>query len=137
MRKRAWLSDYGMVLVLMALGAFFSVMTWGEQQPTRQVAARQLAEGVTGQNIVIVRPKTTEGEVFGEELELLLAEKDKTVVATLMGEPFEVRDQLETLLESGKSFDTIAVHPTAYSWGLFDELARDDAALREATIVSP
>ena len=41
------LSDYGMVLVLLLLGACFSYVTWDEQHPTGVDAAEQLTARIT------------------------------------------------------------------------------------------
>ncbi len=49
---RFLLSDYGMLLVLVALCAFFSLATIQEQHPTGPAAARELAA-----RIAAVRPK--------------------------------------------------------------------------------
>ena len=40
------LGDYGMVVMLLLLGLFFSLVTLTEQQPTPEVGARELAQRI-------------------------------------------------------------------------------------------
>jgi ribose transport system permease protein len=134
--KRAWINDYGMAGVLLAVCVFFSAMTWSEQRPAGQAAARQIAPALAAQErIVIVTPKSNEGEVFAEELERQLGEKQK-VVATIAGEPFEVREKLQTLLADSETFDTVAAHPAVYHWSLFDQLAESSPVFAKVKLVT-
>lgn len=134
--KRAWINDYGMAGVLLAVCVFFSAMTWSEQRPTGQAAARQLATAISGEHrIVIVTPKSTEGEVFAEELSRQLGEQHK-VIATVAGEPFEAREQLQSLLAESQAFDTIAAHPAVYHWSLFDQLAESSPKFAKVKIIT-
>jgi ribose transport system permease protein len=135
---RTWMNDYGMAAVLLALCVLFSALTWGEQRPTGQAAAWQLAAEIpAGRKVVIVRPATNEGEVFAETLTTELTANDGTIVATLAGEPFEVREQLDALLKTSEKFDTLAVHPTTYPWTIYEGLAETHAALKDVSILSP
>lgn len=135
---RNWLNEYGMALVLLALCGFFTVMTWSEQQASGPTAARQLAARVSADSqVVIVSRNTNEGEVFAETLAAELARRQATVVTTVSGEPFEVKAQLQELLKAGRAFDTLAVHPTAFRWTIFDRLAEDHLDMKKVTITSP
>ncbi len=44
------LSDYGMVLMLLLLGVFFSLMTLTEQQPTGEIGGQQVANAILAQH---------------------------------------------------------------------------------------
>lgn len=135
---RKWLNEYGMALVLLALCGLFTVLTWTEQQPTGQSAAWQLADGIAAdKQVVIISRKTNEGEVFAETLATQLSEQQSSVVATIQGDPHEVKRGIERLIASGQKFDTLAVHPTAFQWTLFDRLAENHSALKEVAIIAP
>ena len=47
--KSRFLSDYGMVFVLLLLCAFFSVVTYSEQSPTGEAAAKQVSADIQAQ----------------------------------------------------------------------------------------
>src|SRR5260221_434317 len=68
-----FLSDYGMVFVLLALCAFFSVATWQDQSPTGEAAARQVAEEIRqqfgkGARVMIAARPQPEDMVFADTL---------------------------------------------------------------------
>ena len=46
MKPARWLADYGMILVLVLLCAFFSVVTYSEQSPTGEAAVSQVVGAV-------------------------------------------------------------------------------------------
>src|SRR5438876_626907 len=58
-----FLSDYGMIFVLMLLCAFFSVVTNSEQSPTGETAASQVASAIEKQ--------------FGKTARVLIAARDQ------------------------------------------------------------
>ena len=132
---RKWLNEYGMALVLLALCAFFTGMTWSAQQRYGRDAGWTLAEGLPANSrVIVVRPKTNEGEVFAEALTERAEEKEVVVVATVAGEPFEVLEELDKLAD--KQFDILAVHPTAYRWTIFDRLAEKHVSFKEVSITA-
>src|SRR3954471_958938 len=94
MRKMA--SSHGMVLVLLALCAFFGVVTSNEQHPTGATAARQLAASIAADSggrarvMIVVRPGD-EDAAFARELRRQLEERGVTVVATVLGQPADAR----------------------------------------------
>ena len=58
-----FLSDYGMIFVLLLLCAFFSVVTYSEQSPTGEKAAQQVGAAIEKQ--------------FGKTARVLIAARDQ------------------------------------------------------------
>jgi ribose transport system permease protein len=133
-----WLNEYSMLAVLLALCAFFTAMTWGRLRQEGKNAARELAARIEpNQRVAIVTVKGTDGEVFAEELQSLLAKKDATVVATVSGEPFEVLAALPKEVKQDAKVDALAVHPLAYTWTVFDRLAEAEPRFAKIPIMAP
>src|SRR5437868_3836906 len=49
MKTSRFLADYGMIFVLLLLCAFFSVVTYSEQSPTGEAAAKQVVTSIRQQ----------------------------------------------------------------------------------------
>lgn len=136
------LSDYGMLLVLLALCAFFSVVTYSEQSPTGEAAAKQLAAdlrqtpGKGGHVLIAVRAQADD-EVFARKLGEELTAAGLQVVATVSGEPKDAREALQKLAAAGGRLDGIACNQATASWLVFSDLKTDFPALAEPRIVKP
>src|SRR5262245_53693958 len=90
-----FLSDHGMVVVLLLLCAFFGVVTRAEQHPTGAPAARQLADAIAGsasraRSVIVVRA-SDEDAAFATELRRALEERGVTVLETVRGQPADAR----------------------------------------------
>ena len=88
------LSDYGMVLVLVLLGACFSYVTWDEQHPTGVEAAEQLTDRITRGIFHGAPPcwwwpgSTGEDALFADSLQRLPDRApDMKVPGTVKGQP--------------------------------------------------
>lgn len=135
---RKWMNEYGMAIVLVALCALFSGLTWSTQQRWGRDAAWTLADGIAAdRKVVIITRSTNEGEVFAEALTEQVEERGVQVVKVLAGEPFEVAEALDEFLRGQEAFDTLAVHPTAFQWTIYDRLAKENPRLSEVAIVAP
>ena len=135
-------SDYGMVLVLLGLCAFFSVVTYTEQSPTGEAAAKQLAAelrqapGKGGRVLIVVREQADDA-LLARNLSAEIARAGLQVVAVVSGEPKDARDTLQTLAAAGGQLDAIACSSATAAWLVFSELKTDFPALGEPRVVKP
>lgn len=136
------LSDYGMLLVLLLLCAFFSVVTNTDQFPTGEAAAQQVANAVTSLGskspvVMIAVRDQPEDIAFASKLESLLKESGAQVVASVKGTPKEARDALKKLEASKTKLDAIACTESAGSWLVFSDLKTDFPALGDPPLKKP
>lgn len=136
-RLQRFLSDYGMVFVLLLLMLLFTVLTWKEQTPVGAEAGRQVAETILQQNgdavVIIVGGSSAAERAFAETAADRLTAGGATVVASSLGDAVAARKTIEAALDSDVTLTHLAVSGTADHWTVFD---RFDAE-RLGTRVSP
>lgn len=136
------LGDYGMVIVLFLLCAFFTVVTWAEQHPGGPAAAQQLAEKIAEEQsgkvrvAIVVRDSARDVE-FADALSAELKQQGHTVVAVIKGQPPEARSAIATLVEEGADIDLFACNRASSVWGIYDRLAEKHSELKNARVVQP
>lgn len=143
--KRAlsrWFVDYGMVLVLLLLCAFFSIATYEEQSATGEVAAVQLSgliEKQFGKNarVMIAVRAQAEDAVVADKLGRDLAASGLQVLAVVKGEPKDAREALQKIAAEGGRLDAIACTQAAAEWEVFSDLKRDFPSLGEPVLLAP
>lgn len=123
-----YFADYGMVLVLLVLGLYYSWVTWEEQHPTGEAAATRLAERIRESHppqsrVLIVARANSEDRQFSQSLAAALQEADYEVVATINGEPGDARRALVATQESGEPLDAIAGNNVTLKWAVFNDIA--------------
>ena len=140
------LSEHGMVLVLLILCGFFSVMTYSEQQPTGDAAARQVARELTRQlgnrasqeaHVLIATRSHPEDTVFAERLAELLRSNRGVLVDVVKGEPKDALQALRKLAERGQKLQAIATYGPSAQWLVFAELKQDFPALGDPRVFQP
>ncbi len=135
-------SEYGMIFVLILLCAFFSVVTYSEQSPSGEGAAKQLAgelqkePGRGGRVLIAVRAQADDA-IFAHKLEGELAVAGIHVEGTISGEPRDARDLLQKIVRSGGQIDAIICTQATASWLVFSELKTDFHALGNPRIIKP
>ena len=126
------LTDYGMILVLLLLCAFFSVVTYTEQAPTGENAARQVFAALEKQfgpnpRVFLAASDQQDDAAFIAKL-LYLAASGTQVLAVVRGEPKDAREALQKIAVSGNKLDAIRLHVICRSvarfLGLEDRLSR-------------
>jgi ribose transport system permease protein len=113
------LSDYGMVLVLLVVCAYFSVATYAEQHPTGAAAGEALAAEIAGHTdgvVLIVVRNTDDGRAFAAALERALTAAGRRVAGTVVGEPADARRALQDLAATGTHLAAIAATQEAGAW---------------------
>ncbi len=107
-----FISEYGTLLVLLVLFAYYTVATWGVIHPVSAGAAGEVAENILKQNpnakVMIVVDKGTESQAFAKVLKAELEQGKATVVKTVSGAPSDASDALRKLGEADERIDFVA-----------------------------
>ena len=101
-RLSRFISDYGMLGVLILLCLFFSILTVDAQHPTGEKAAKSLVkalqEGKTIRGGVVIVARASDEELaFAQALERELTAAGVASVTRIIGDPATVRAQLTGL----------------------------------------
>ncbi len=105
-----FLSQYGMLVILILLGVFFSILTIHEQQPSGKRAAESIARQISQsndtylKNILIIVQDNDDDRQLAALVEKLLSEDSTVKVKTLWGSPAEVKDSLTTCSEAFREY---------------------------------
>ena len=129
-RKRL-LSDYGMILVLIALAVFFSYATWREQFPAdaeagRQVASRAAASLPPGSRVLIVSHGKQDANQFVQAADEALSAGGFQVAGKVIAEgPPQLRAELDRLAaDEARRPAAIVATREASQWPLLRSLGR-------------
>jgi ribose/xylose/arabinose/galactoside ABC-type transport system permease subunit len=133
------LSGYGMLGVLLVLGAFFSLATIQEQHAEGEAAARSVAArlgraGLAGATVVIVGRGGEEDARFAAALSSRVQRATGAAPVVVTGEPARVRAVFERLAGAGPSRLVIAT--TDASVGIVRDMLGLFPALAQAAVVS-
>jgi ribose transport system permease protein len=136
------LTDHGMILVLLLLCAFFSVVTYSEQSPIGEAAARQVAADIRqqfGQNprVLIVASDQPGDTAFASGIARDFAGSGGQILATVKGEPKDARETLQKLSATGGRLDAIACTQVTGAWLVFSDLKTDFPALGQPRVIMP
>jgi ribose transport system permease protein len=119
-----FVSDYGMVFVLLLLCALFSILTLKQQHPTGAAAGTQVANKISAANdnafVLIVTRNTAEDLAFSDAARAQLEANGTTVLATVNGGPADVRAAIEQTLADNKAIDAIAANDVTAKWSVYD-----------------
>lgn len=136
------LSDYGMVLVLLALCGLFSVLTLKEQTPTGEAAAAQLAKTI-GERfeksavILAVGAANKDSAPFAESLgrELRAAGFDQTRV--VVGTPPDLRRVLDEIATDGYAVAAIGTSGDVVNWGIIALIPERYPQFADCQVLTP
>lgn len=135
------LSDYGMLLVLILLCAFFSWATWNEQHPNGVSGAKRLVRYVETEHakalrILVVAGRGEEDLEFAAECRRQFTESGKTVLDVVNGQPIDARRAMERFAAAG-GIDLIACNHAVAQWPLFENLGGKIPRLADTKIAAP
>ena len=141
-QARRLLADYGIVLVLVLLSAFFSVVTFGEQQVEGAAGGVQLAREIsartaTGAGVMVAVRDTAVDREFARALAKALTSGGHAVLAEVRGQPVDARRELARLHESGAGLTVIACTQATRTWAVFDDLSARYPRFRSVSVVAP
>ena len=138
-RFKRFVSDQGMLLVLLLLCAYFSWRTWTEQQPAGETAARQLlakiASAGADHTVLVVAGDAESDREFA--MAFSKAAGAWTTIGTVTGSPADARAKLEELNQARTRVDFIAASGNAATWTVLDDLPARFPALGNPTRLSP
>ncbi len=142
MKNSRILADYGMILVLMLLCAFFSVVTYSDQSPRGAAAAKQVVTAIGQQfgeapRVLIAASDQADDAAFAASIERELAASGAQVVATVRGEPKDAREALVKINAAGGKLDAVACTQVTGAWLVFSDLKTDFPALGEPRVITP
>lgn len=124
--RMAFLSgDYGMLAVLVALVALFSLLTIGDRQPEGAAAGRQLAKTILNgsekaPSVFIAGRDAAADQEFAAALSNALGANGATIVDSVLGDPAAVRTALDALRQSNQTVDVLAVSSGSASMPVFN-----------------
>ena len=137
-----FLTDYGMVLVLLALCALFSVLTLKEQTPAGDAAVAEvagvLAQRFSGDDIVIAAGATnTDSAAFAEALGARLQAAGLARTRVVVGTPRDLRVALDEIAERGEALAALATTGDVPTWGVLDLIPEAYPASAKYALVVP
>lgn len=135
-------ADYGIVLALLALCAYFSVVTYQVQHPEGAAGGTQLASqisqsGKPGATVLIIVRDTRDDAAFAEAAEEKLKGTGFTVVDIVRGQPPDAREALEKLAGAGKKLDYLACNQVTASWQVLSDLGSKFPTFAAARVIAP
>ncbi len=142
MKKSRFLADYGMLLVLLLLCAFFSVVTTKEQWPAGEAGAKQVAAAIQEKHgkaarIIVAASMQSGDPEFADALAREFAAAGGKVLAVAKGEPKDARESLVKLSAAEGKVDAIGCTRVASTWAVFEDIKADFPALGSPTVIAP
>jgi len=143
---RRFISNYGMLFVLLLLCAYFSAMTISEQHPVNAAAARKIATFVgerhRGAQVLIVVPAGSQNLIFAEEARRQLLDRGVRVIDLVAGRPADAARELRRIGAEGARVDFVVTQYAASEWQVLTaagraELAREFPSLAPMEVIKP
>ena len=135
------LAEYGMILVLLLLCAYFSVVTYSDQSPVGEAGAEQVAAELQKLRetplVFIAAGSQPDDAAFAARLEREITANGARVVAVVQGEPKDAREALQQIAAAGGTIDAIACTQSAGAWLVFADLSADFPALGNPRLITP
>ncbi len=131
-----------MVLVLLLLGAFFSAVTYTEQSPTGETAAKLVATSIlqdfkNAPRVLIVTSDHPGDPAFSKKLEHDLMAAGARILGNVKGEPKDARESLQQIVGNGEKLDAIACTQVTGGWLLFSDLQTSFPAIGSPRVITP
>jgi ribose transport system permease protein len=133
-----FLSDYGMIVVLLLLCAFFSLLSLSPQYRVDRAGAEILAKEIAPDaKVLLFARQIAEDLAFTTALEAELRTRGVTIVDSVVGEPPDARATLVRLAEAKQPLDVIACHKGPSMWGIFTDVQTRFPTLGQVRVVTP
>ncbi len=135
-------SDYGMLLVLFALCALFSVLTLKEQMPTGDEAVKQIINQIKNQHdpsdvILAVGAQNTDSAQFAKNLGVQLKQAGFTHSQVVVGKPRDLRLKLDEIKDQEQKLAAIGTTGDVSKWGVFDLIPDKYPGLTDFQLLTP
>jgi ribose transport system permease protein len=137
-----FLSDYGMVVVLLVLCVALSAATLAPQVGAGAPAGEELGQEVLrqfgpGARVVIIGGEGREDGPFADEAALVLTAGSAIVVARLQGSPRAARLELEKLEKAHAKVDAIVASARAGRWTVLENPQQKYPGLGAVQVLTP
>jgi ribose transport system permease protein len=135
-------SDYGMIFVLLVLCAFFSVATWGVEEPNGATVGADLADEILARfgnraRVLVVAGSGRDDAAFADALAARLRDAGAEVVAVVKGSPADTRRAFQAVANAGRRLDAIACNAASASWLIVADRARHVPSLANVPVMTP
>jgi ribose transport system permease protein len=121
---RQFVSNYGMVFVLMLLLLVFSVLTLEKSMPAGREAGHQLARSILSENpqavVFVAAGESADDRQFVDALRESLERSDGTLLASTNGNAISAKKGIEAALSSGTPITHLALSGTSRRWTVFE-----------------
>ena len=139
---KSFLSDYGMIFVLLLLCVYFSVATYSDQSPSGEPGAEQVTAAVLHQiggsaRVLIAATDQKDDVAFVDKLQRDLTARGVSVAGVVKGQPKDARDVLQGISAAGGKLDAIACTQSSGAWLVFGDLKTDFPALGDPALIMP
>jgi len=139
---RKLLTDYGMILVLIALCALFSILTIRKQAPTGAAAAADLTERAKSEcgkaDAILVVGATNKPSA---DMATVVGKKLRTAgfigVRTVVGEPRDVRLALDDVAAKGKTLAAIVTSGEPLKWIVIERVPETHPSFADYRLIAP
>jgi ribose transport system permease protein len=142
MKTTQFITDYGMILVLLLLCTFFSIMTYSDQSPTGEAAAKQVVSDIQQQfgrsaRVLIAAGGQPSDRAFALHVERELSASGAQVLASVQGEPSAAREALAGINAANERLDAIACTQLTGAWLVFTDLKTDFPRIGDPQVITP
>ena len=139
---RKLLTDYGMILVLVALGALFSLLTIKKQTPSGTSAVGQLTQRVErdcgkADTILAVGAEKKESAPLAGAVGKELESAGFANVRTIVGSPRDLRLALDDIQSKGQRLAAIVTAGTVAKWRVLERIPKTHPALAGYKLILP
>ncbi len=135
-------ADYGMVFVLLLLCAYYSVATWGVEEPSGAVAGEELAGDILARfggkaRVLIVAGYGALDRAFADALADRLREAGAEIVAVVKGTPADARKAFLAVARSSKRPDVLACNAASALWLVVEKRGHHAPSLADVPVMTP
>lgn len=131
-------SETGMLMVLAALAALFSLLTLREQPAEGEAAVSQLAAAARGGQTAVIAMRSADDDVaLADALDARWRAAGVKVAARVNGDPAAVRATLAKLQADGVGVDVIAASPQSARWLVLEERSSTFPTLANSNLMQP
>ena len=131
---KRFVGDNGSVVVLLALCAYYSVVTLDEQHPNTPSAGQQVASAILKQSpeasVVVISRDTAEDRAYTDAVRAAVEGGGGTVLAVVNGAPADARAALEQVGGAFSQVNAIATNHAASEWGPLKQDRLETAAAK-------
>jgi ribose transport system permease protein len=139
---RRFLSDYGMILGLLALCIYFSLATITTKYPqgsqaVEQVADKVLASHSSDSTVIVVGQADEDGQKFVDQTVKILKDRGMTKSEQVVGVAQDLRRVIDRVQADGRKVSAIATTRWVSQWRLIELLPQKFADMGDIDVVIP